>query len=93
MLPYFSQLFISEQIGFSKPSAEFFNACLKRLNETEPVFPEDVVMVGDSLSSDIAGGIAAGMQTVYYNPRNKEIPSEIKPDHVIRSLFELWEIL
>jgi len=66
MLPYFSHLFISEEIGSSKPSEEFFNACMERLNADpeKNILPGEVMMIGDSLTSDMAGGINAGMQTV-----------------------------
>lgn len=95
MLDSFDYLFISEEIGFSKPSREFFDVCLQRLNEgrKEPISAKDVVIIGDSLSSDIAGGMAAGMQTVCFNPRQKEIPSDFKPNFTVRTLKEIEEIL
>ena len=95
MLPLFSHLFISEEIGYSKPSAEFFDVCMQRLNEgqTEPISAKDVMIIGDSLSSDIAGGKGAGMQTLFFNPQKKEVPQGITPDHVVFSLKEIREIL
>lgn len=95
MISFFSHLFISEEIGHSKPAHEFFEVCLRRLNETlsEPILPKDVMIIGDSLTSDIAGGIHAGMQTLFYNPGEKEIPSDIKPNFVVRALKEINEIL
>lgn len=95
MLDFFDHLFISEEIGFSKPSREFFHACMQRLNEgrAEPISAKDVMVIGDSLSSDIAGGIGYGMQTVYFNPRQKEIPSEVKPNFTVGTLKEIEEIL
>ena len=95
MLDFFDHLFISEEIGFSKPSREFFHACMQRLNEgrAEPILAKDVMVIGDSLSSDIAGGIGSGMQTVYFNPRQKEIPSEVKPNFTVGTLKEIKELL
>ncbi len=95
MLDCFHHLFISEEIGWSKPSREYFDVCMQRLNEgqTEPISEKDVMIIGDSLSSDITGGIAAGMQTVYYNPLQKEIPSDIKPNFTVRALKEIEAIL
>lgn len=95
MLPFFSDLFISEEIGCSKPSEEFFDACLKRLNSRmkQNILPEEIMIIGDSLSSDIAGGINYGLKTCYYNPHMKAIPCELKPDYVVTTLKEIKNIL
>ena len=94
MLPYFDHLFISEEIGFSKPSLEFFAVCMKRLNGgDDTVSIEDVVMIGDSLTSDMAGAIRAGIKTIFYNCKKQEIPPEIKPDFIVYNLKEIQGIL
>ncbi len=95
VLEFFTHLFISEEIGHSKPSKEFFSVCLDRLNQGAENFisPRDVLIIGDSLSSDIAGGLAAGIQTLFYNPEEKEIPPEIKPDFVVNTLAQIRNIL
>ena len=58
MLDAFEQLFISGQLGAEKPSRVFFDRCLAQL---PGVRPEQCLMIGDSLTADIAGGRAAGM--------------------------------
>lgn len=95
MLPYFSDCFISEEIGSSKPSEDFFNKCIKRLNlKTEhKIQPCEIMIIGDSISSDIAGGIQFGMQTCFYNPHNKAVPPGIKIDYIVSSLNEIKNIL
>ena len=95
MLPFFTHLFISEEIGFSKPSFEFFAVCLERLNEgdKDEISAEDVMIIGDSLSSDIAGGKGAGMKTLFFNLKKQEIPSEIQPDFTVNTLREIQSIL
>ena len=95
MLSYFSHLFISEEIGFSKPSREFFEICLQRLNQGEgkAMAPEEVMIIGDSLSSDISGGKNYGMQTIFYNKKNQAIPREIQPDFIVKNLKEIQSIL
>ncbi len=95
MLDYFSHLFISEEIGHSKPSREFFGVALDRLNEknTAPFSPSDLMIIGDSISSDMKGGIDFGMKTLFYNPKSKEIPSEMKMDFTVQSLKEIEKIL
>ncbi len=95
MLKYFSDLFISEEIGCSKPSEAFFKACINRLNlkSNSVINPHEIMIVGDSLSSDILGGIQSGIKTCFYNPKKKEIPNEIKPDYQAASLEEIKGIL
>ena len=61
---FISGLFISEDIGFQKPAKEFFDACKAALY---PVMPEETVMIGDSLSADIAGARNAGIQSIWFN--------------------------
>ena len=95
MLPYFSDLFISEEIGSSKPSESFFNACIDRLNlkSEEKILPCEIMIIGDSLSSDMSGGIRSGMQTCFYNPDKRPIPLEMHLNYQVTSLKELKNIL
>ncbi|MBQ0010215.1 MAG: YjjG family noncanonical pyrimidine nucleotidase [Ruminococcus sp.] len=93
MLPFFDHLFISEEIGAQKPSAAFFEACIHRINEKETVLPEEILMIGDSLSSDMAGCPALGIRTCFYNPKGKDVPKEPKLDYVISHLHEIESIL
>lgn len=95
MLPYFSDLFISEELGASKPSEKFFDICMERLNakEKQKILPQEVMVIGDSLSSDMAGGINCGMQTCFYNPKNKPVPKNMKIDHSVASLNDIKSII
>lgn len=94
MFSYFSHLFISEEVGYSKPSPEYFAVCMSRLNDSGIlVSPRDVVMIGDSLTSDMAGAMGAGMKTIFYNRKKQEIPFEIKPNFVVEHLLKIKEIL
>lgn len=82
---YFKDIFISELIGFNKPSREFFEVCFSRI----PGFARPrALIVGDSLSADIRGGQNAQVATCWLNMYGEE-PGEIRPDHTIRSLSEL----
>ena len=86
---YFDGIFISENIGFSKPDKRFFEKCFENI----PNFnKEETIIVGDSLSSDIQGGINAGIFTCHFNPKNRPYYS-IKPDYTINSLSELTGLL
>ncbi len=62
--PHIAATFISGEIGFSKPDPRFFNAVLAALGNPDP---NECLVVGDSLTSDIAGGNAMGMDTVWFD--------------------------
>ena len=89
MLPYIDHIFISEEIGAVKPSGAFFDVCMARLCEKMPVDRREVLMVGDSLTSDIGGGTAAGLLTCWYDPEGRSLPPNLHPDWVARSLGEI----
>ena len=86
---YFKGIFISETIGYNKPSREFFDRCFAKI----PGFKkEESIIVGDSLSSDIQGGINAGILTCHYNSRGEK-KDGITPDYTINALEELPSLL
>lgn len=89
LYPYFEQAFISQEIGFNKPSREYFDACFAKIPDFDPA---RAVMVGDSLTSDILGGINAGLPTVWVNPEGKKYGA-IRPDYEIKALSELEGLL
>lgn len=87
---YFKDIFISETVGFEKPAKEFFDYCFARIDDFSR---EGTVIIGDSLTSDIRGGINAGIKTVWYNPHRLENTTEIKPDFEVRSFSEISKLL
>lgn len=90
LYPYFEQVFISQEIGFNKPSKAYFDGCFARIPDFDL---EKCLMVGDSLTSDIQGGINAGIRTCWVNAQGKQPPEHIRPDYEIRSLAELPALL
>ena len=87
---YFEQIFISENLGVNKPSAEYFEACFQRI----PYFDRSrTLIVGDSLTSDILGGKNAGIRTCWFNLRNRPEREDILPDEKICSLMDLPPLL
>lgn len=88
--PFFEQIFISEELGCNKPETEFFERCFEKIPDLKK---EEAVMVGDSLTSDILGGIRAGIRTVWFNKDLKEPSGGIRPDHTIKALKELPGLL
>lgn len=87
---YFKAVFISEEIGYYKPCTAFFEYCFAQIPHFER---QQTVIVGDSLTSDIQGGINAGIQTVWFCPRQQHKPDGIQPDYTIRHLTQLLKLL
>ena len=69
---------------------EFFNGCFEKMNNPNI---EGMIIIGDSLSSDILGGINAGIHTCWYNPKRSENMTEIKPEYEIDSLDKIFDVL
>ncbi len=89
LLPFIKELFVSEKIGAQKPSPEFFDYCVNSLG----IPREEIIIIGDSLSADIKGGIAAGIKTCWFNPEEKALPEGVTPDFQIKKLEEIKKIL
>ena len=88
IIPYFQEIFVSQEIGANKPDPAYFSACFARIAG----FRKDrAMMVGDSLTSDILGGIQAGIATCWVNPHHKT--GEIHPDYEIESITQLEALL
>ena len=87
---FFQKSFVSEEIGHNKPSLEYFEAAFAQI----PNFDKSkALMVGDSLSSDIKGGINAGIRTCWINPNHAPAHPEIRPDYEIEALHQLPKLL
>lgn len=87
---YFKGIFISEDVGYEKPSREFFSACFSAIPDLDK---SQTVIIGDSLSSDITGGKNAGIKTIWFNPDNVKNNTPITPDYEIKSLLEIENLL
>lgn len=87
---YFEQVFISQHLGANKPSRAFFQRCFARIPDFHP---EQALMVGDSLTSDIRGANGAGMAACWLNPRHEARLPDVTVDYEIRALAELREFL
>lgn len=87
---YMDGIFISQVLGANKPDKQFFDICFAEI----PDFSlSETVIIGDSLSSDIKGGINAGIITVWFNPKGIENDNDIKPDYTIKELSEVPGLL
>lgn len=87
---FFDGVFLSEDIGAEKPNKSFFDACFQRVSNMKL---ESSIILGDSLTSDILGGIRAGITTCWFNPKNKQGRDDIVPDYEIKQLSKFPEIV
>lgn len=89
LAPYFDHIVISGNFGKGKPDPSIFTHALGLLG----IEPKNAVMVGDKLTTDIKGGNAAGLTTVWINRTDRPKDPEIVPSFEIQSLTELHDIL
>lgn len=87
---HFKKIFVSEECGYQKPQKEFFDFCFQHIDNLEL---SKTLIVGDSLSSDIQGGNNAGIATCWFNPTNMTCATEMRIDHEIYDLRQLYEIV
>lgn len=87
---YFADIFISEQLGADKPSKRFFDLAFASIPDFDV---KTAVIVGDSLTSDIRGGIHAGVRTIWFHPKELPPEEEIPADFVLKKLKDLPELL
>lgn len=88
--PFFERIFLSEEVGFVKPQKEFFQNCFAKIPHFDP---DRSIMIGDSLTSDIQGGINAGIRTCWFDVRQTGNATEIRPDITVTSLQQIPAIL
>lgn len=105
----FDLKFISEEIGAEKPSIDFFAPCFdaidRWLEENEKDLPysdgkylgkikkDEMIIVGDSLTSDIKGGNNAGIRCCWYNPKNLPKSGDVRIDAEIKNLQEVKQLI
>ena len=83
-------IFISEVVGAEKPSGEFFAPVFAAF---DGIKPEEMLIVGDSLTSDIRGGVNAGIRTCWYDPDGRAAPPELSIDYIISDIAEVLQIV
>ena len=87
---YFEDIVVSEEVKVSKPDPKIFQRALNNIKHTDK---SKVLMVGDSLTSDIQGGINFGIDTCWFNPNKIANKTEIKPTYEICNFIQLKDIL
>lgn len=83
---FIEELFISEELGAEKPHAAYFDAVAAKIPHFDR---QKALVVGDSLSSDMRGGVNAGIDTCWFNPQGKPAPADLSITYTISTLKEL----
>ena len=86
----FDGVFISDEIGFEKPSRSFFDLVFRTIGDYDK---EEIMIIGDSLTSDIKGGNNAGILCCWYNPSGHENNLGLRIDYEISDLNSVLNIL
>ena len=79
-------VFLSEELGIDKPDAGFCEKVFAAIHADDL---SKILIVGDSLTSDIRGGMNAGIKTCWYKPDRKPVPEGYRVDYSISDLHEL----
>jgi 2-haloacid dehalogenase len=83
---YFDDVVISDEIGVAKPQPEYMDEAFSRMGNPPK---SEVLMIGDSLSSDVAAGANYGIDTCWFNPRGLPLDGFPKPTYTIADLSEI----
>lgn len=86
----FEVLAVSDELGVAKPDPRFFDAVFAQIGGPPR---EKVLVIGDSLTSDIQGGNAYGLDTCWFNPLGKPADPRIPARYEIRALPQLLDLL
>ncbi|WP_026882960.1 YjjG family noncanonical pyrimidine nucleotidase [Clostridium akagii] len=87
---YIHQIIVSEETGYKKPDIGIFNYAFNKIGHANK---GTTLIVGDSLTSDIQGGINYKISTCWYNSIGEENKTGLKPDYEIKDLKELFKLL
>ncbi len=86
----FDEVFISEDVGAEKPNIGYFDYIFQKLGIKDR---SEVILIGDSLTSDMQGGLFAGIDTCWYNPKHIRNTKEIPITYEIDDLRKLEKII
>ena len=90
LIDLFDGVFISDEIGIEKPAIGFFDEVFKAIGEYDK---SEVLIVGDSLTSDMQGGNNAGIVTCWFNPLGKADELGLRIDYEITDLSQVLDII
>lgn len=86
---FFEDIFDSQSIGFQKPSKEFFGYVMSHIKDFNI---KEALIIGDSLNTDIKGGLLSGIDTCWINKKLQKCSAEIQSTYTVTGLVELYNI-
>jgi len=86
---YFEGIFDSQRIGFQKPSKEFFDYVISNIKDFSK---KEALIIGDSLNTDIKGGLLSGIDTCWLNVKSQNHSEDIQSTYTITSLAQLYDL-
>ena len=87
---YFPVIIISEEVGAAKPEKKIFDIAFQMMGDPQK---GEVLLIGDSLTSDIAGAMNYGIDSCWFNPNRQQLPPGLQTRFEINKLLELIDIL
>ncbi|MGX2956206.1 pyrimidine 5'-nucleotidase [Ursidibacter sp. B-7004-1] len=87
---YFDLVVVSETVGVAKPAPQIFEAAFAQMGNIDK---HAILMVGDTLSSDVQGGINVGIDTCWFNPTQQQNETTIQPTYEIASILDLVKMV
>ena len=90
LLPLLSGVFISQEMGLQKPDKAYYSYIMEAFGDRAQ---DRYLMIGDSLSADISGGVNAGIDTCWFRPAGMEPRADIVPTYTVRGYDELLALL
>lgn len=87
---FFEDIFDSQSVGFQKPSKEFFDCVISHIRGFNK---KEALIIGDSLNTDIKGGLLSGIDTCWINIKSQKCSAEIQSTYTVTSLVELYDIV
>lgn len=90
LAPFFEFVYNSQSVGYQKPHIEFFEYLAKDIKGFDK---SQTIIIGDSLVTDIKGGLGFGIDTCWFNPNGKTNDGVNIPTYEIKSLYEILDIV
>ena len=90
LIDIFDGVFISEEVGIEKPGVGFFKQVFSKIGDYSL---DEIMIIGDSLTSDMQGGNNAGIVCCWYNPKKQQNTKALKIDYEIDNLQQILDIL
>lgn len=90
ILKYFDGVFVSEDIGYQKPDYKFFEHIYNKIDKPKK---NEIIILGDSKTSDIQGGINFEIATCWFNKNDRDEYPNIKPNYEIKNLMDFFNVV